>query len=50
MDFAKKLQKDSEISEDELRTEEEKIQKLTDKYVDLVSNKVSEKEKEIMEV
>ena len=47
---AKKLEKDGDISEDELHTEEEKIQKLTDKYVDIVSNKVSEKEKEIMEV
>ena len=47
---AKKLVIDGDISEDELHTEEEKIQKLTDKYVDLVSNKVSEKEKEIMEV
>lgn len=50
MDVAKKLQKDSEISEDELHSEEEKIQKLTDKFVELVSSKVAEKEKEIMEV
>lgn len=50
MDVAKKLQKDGEMSEDELHTVEEKIQKLTDKYIDTVSTKVSEKEKEIMEV
>lgn len=50
MDTAKKLEKDGEMSEDERRSEEEKIQKLTDKYVDLVSTKVAEKEKEIMEV
>lgn len=50
MDTAKKLEKDGEMSEDERRSEEEKIQKLTDKYVDLVSTKVVEKEKEIMEV
>lgn len=50
MDEAKKMQKESLISEDELRGQEDKIQKLTDKYVDEVSNKVSEKEKEIMEV
>ena len=50
MDTAKKLQKDGEMSEDELHTEEDKIQKLTDKFVDIVSNKVVEKEKEIMEV
>ena len=50
MDIAKKLEKDGEMSEDERRSEEEKIQKLTDKYVDLVSTKVAEKEKEIMEV
>lgn len=50
MDEAKKLQKDAQISEDELHGEEEKIQKLTDKYIEEVSAKVSEKEKEIMEV
>lgn len=50
MDVAKKLQKDGEMSEDELHTVEDKIQKLTDKYVDTVSTKVAEKEKEIMEV
>lgn len=50
MDAAKKLQKDGEMSEDELHTVEDKIQKLTDKYVDTVSTKVAEKEKEIMEV
>lgn len=50
MDAAKKLQKDGEMSEDELHTIEEKIQKLTDRYVDTVSTKVAEKEKEIMEV
>lgn len=50
MDDAKKLQKDSQISEDELHTEEERIQKMTDKYVDIVSSKVADKEKEIMEV
>lgn len=50
MDAAKKLQKDGEMSEDELHAVEDKIQKLTDKYVDTVSTKVVEKEKEIMEV
>lgn len=50
LNVAKKLEKDSEISEDELHTEEEKIQKLTDKYIDIVSSKVADKEKEIMEV
>lgn len=50
MDDAKKDQKDSLISEDELHTVEEKIQKLTDKYIELVTEEVSVKEKEIMEV
>lgn len=47
---ARKDQKDSTISEDELHLQEEKIQKLTDKYINMVSNEISIKEKEIMEV
>lgn len=50
MDGAKKEQKDSLISEDEFHGLEEKIQKITDKYVDEVTQIVAEKEKEIMEV
>ncbi len=50
IDMAKSAQKNSEITEDELKAAEEKIQKLTDKYVESVDNNISSKEKEIMEV
>lgn len=50
IDMAKFAQKNSEITEDELKAAEEKIQKLTDKYVESVDNNISSKEKEIMEV
>lgn len=46
----KKMQKASEITEDELKTAENDIQKLTDKYCKDIDNMVSEKEKEIMSV
>jgi ribosome recycling factor len=46
----KAKQKASEISEDELKVAEDKIQKLTDKYVDEIDNATSAKEKEIMSV
>ena len=49
MDKLKKMEKDKEISEDERKKGEEKIQKLTDKYIDEVAKLVREKEKEIME-
>ena len=50
IDMAKSAQKNSEITEDELKAAEEKIQKLTDKYVESVDNNISAKEKEIMTV
>ncbi len=50
MDEAKELQKKSEITEDDLKNEEEQIQKLTDKKVEQVDNLLSEKEKEIMTI
>lgn len=46
----KAKQKASEITEDDLRTAEDQIQKLTDKYVALVDKAYDEKEKEIMSV
>ncbi len=46
----KKMQKASEITEDELKTAENDIQKLTDKYCKDIDTMVSEKEKEIMSV
>ena len=50
MDEIKREQKDNGLSEDEARTEEDKVQKATDKYIDVVSKEVAIKEKEVMEV
>lgn len=50
IDQAKSAQKANEMTEDELRGAEEKIQKLTDKYVEKVDSAFSNKEKEIMEI
>lgn len=46
----KKSGKEENISEDEIRSLEESIQKITDKQIDTISQVVAEKEKEIMEV
>ena len=48
IDEFKKKQKDSEITEDELKQAEDQIQKLTDKYVEQIDKVADEKEKEIM--
>ena len=50
IDEAKAMQKNSEISEDELKGAEDKIQKLTDKYVEEIDNILEKKEKEIMSI
>ena len=49
-DSFKKLSKSSEISEDEIKELEGKVQKLTDKYIKEVDKAVEEKSKEIMTV
>lgn len=46
----KDLLKDKEISEDEAHGAEDRIQKLTNKYVGLVDEALSAKEKEMMEM
>ncbi|MBL7006098.1 MAG: ribosome recycling factor [Spirochaetia bacterium] len=46
----KKLEKDKEISEDQLKMGQDKIQKLTDKYVADINSILDKKEHEIMEV
>lgn len=46
----KKKQKDSEITEDELKMAEDEIQKITDKYVAEIDKLLDNKEKEIMSV
>ena len=50
IDFAKNLKKNNEISEDELKDEEDNVQKITDKLVDEIDNIIASKEKEIMQV
>ena len=50
IDQAKSAQKSNEITEDELKSAEEKIQKITDKYVEKVDEMFKNKEKEIMEI
>ena len=50
MDLAKKEQKEGNMTEDEEKQAEEKIQKLTDKKVEIVDEMSSKKEKEIMSV
>ena len=50
IDEAKKAQKDSEMSEDELKSAEDSIQKLTDKYVAKVDEILEAKEKEVMSI
>lgn len=50
IDEAKKAQKAGEMSEDDLRGVEDKIQKITDKFVAKADELVSIKEKEVMEV
>lgn len=49
-DAFKKMNKANEISEDELKTNEDKVQKLTDKYVANVDKLMDDKSKEIMTV
>lgn len=49
-DKLKKMQKNSEITEDELKKAEEEVQKLTNKFIDSIDDLVVKKEKEMMEV
>jgi len=50
MEVAKKLQKDGEITEDNLRDAETDIQKLTDKYVSSIDTHVGTKEAELLKI
>ena len=50
IDELKKLQKASEISEDELKDGETKVQKATDSYIGQIGDLASEKEKEILDI
>ncbi len=50
IDKAKKMQKDSEITEDDLKIAEKKIQDLTDKFTKEIDKLAEAKEKDIMEI
>lgn len=50
IDKAKTMQKDGEITEDELKASETEIQKITDKNIEEVDKIVSSKETEIMSI
>lgn len=50
IDEFKKKQKDSEITEDELKQAEDQIQKFTDKYIEEIDKITDNKEKEIMTI
>lgn len=49
-DMIKSLEKDKEISEDDSKATQEKIQKLTDKYVEETQKLTDNKEKEILNI
>jgi ribosome recycling factor len=49
-DDLKNLEKEKKISEDELRRAQEQVQKLTDKYIAMAEQVMTQKEKEVMEV
>ncbi len=49
-DSIKELEKNKEISEDQMHDGQEQVQKLTDSYVGRVNNILEKKEEEIMEV
>ena len=48
--YNKKMEKAGDISEDELKTNEDKIQKMTDKYVGLIDKAIEKKSTEILTV
>ena len=50
MDMVKDLNKKSEITEDELHSDEDSIQKLTDKYIAEIDKISENKEKEILSI
>ena len=50
MDKLKKMQKASEITEDDLKTGEEEVQKITDNNIKEIDKIASAKEKEVMEI
>lgn len=49
-DAIKKMEKSSDISEDEQRVLEDEVQKMTDKFIDTIDKVLEEKSKEILTV
>lgn len=50
LEIFRKMEKNKEISKDILEQIEKEVQKLTDKYIDMVDKVSSDKEKEILEI
>lgn len=50
MNDIKELAKEKEISEDDERRASDDIQKITDKYIETIDNRLSKKESDLMEV
>ena len=50
MDIAKKAEKSADLTEDDLFSIEEDIQKITKKYIDKIEKTVESKNKELLEV
>ena len=50
VDDLKKLEKEENMPEDEVKGNQDEIQKLTDKYIGIIESLVEEKEKEVMTV
>jgi ribosome recycling factor len=50
IDRAKKLEKDGELSEDQSRDEQDKIQKLTDRFIAELEKHLADKEVDILKV
>lgn len=49
-DDLKKIEKEEKLPEDMVKDNQDKIQKLTDKYTGIIDNNVSDKEKEVLTV
>lgn len=49
-DKLKKMEKDSEITEDDLKIELDEVQKTTDKFIKIIDDMTKKKEEDIMEV
>lgn len=49
-DALKKMQKDGELTEDDLKAAQDEVQKITDKFIKQIDEMIENKEKEILEV